>query len=224
VAPSVEDEDNIPILDNPEEFQVITPEFLQELEGEELFQALDSEIPLIEESRGLALLKEMLDELSRPLTMSEIVLLILRFSSEIMGRAVVFAIKEGNIVGMGQYGIELNGDNPDVRVRRMKVDLSEPSVLREAIDTKRNVVKALDKNEWNDYIVEQLGGHIPPEVYVSPLVVRGRVAVILYGDNAMRGEKIGDTSSLEIFLAQTRIVLEGMMLKKKLAGHDDLSA
>ncbi|MCK4846408.1 MAG: DUF4388 domain-containing protein, partial [Deltaproteobacteria bacterium] len=195
------DEDDIPLLDNPEEFQVITPEFLQELEGEELFQALDSEIPLIEESKGLSLLKEMLEELSRPLTMSETVLLILRFSSEIMGRAVVFAIKEGQIVGMGQYGIELNGDNPDVRVRKMKIDLSEPSVLREAISTKRNVVKALDKNKWNDYLVEQLGGHVPPESYVSPLVVRGRVAIILYGDNAMTGDMIGDTSSLEIFLA-----------------------
>ena len=38
--------------------------------------------------------------------------------------------------------------------------------------------------------------------------------MIFYGDNAATGEKLGDISTLEIFLAQTSIALERIVLRK----------
>ncbi len=190
--------------------------FLKELEEEGLLEqpSPSAADPRIEESKGLTLLKEMLEELSRPLSMSEIVLLILRFSSEIMNRAVVFAIKKGNIVGMGQYGIELKNGNADKMVRKMKIPLDEPSILREAIEKKVKQIKPLEACKWNDYLVEKLGGQRPSHVFISPVVVHGKVAAIIYGDNIPTDNPIEDTSSLEIFLAQTSIALERLVLQK----------
>jgi hypothetical protein len=204
----------------PEELQLNSQQFRDELISEGLMQGYGDTEPVVEESKGLRLLKDVLVELSRPLSMSEIVLLILRFSSEMMSRAVLFTAKSGNVVGLGQYGIELEDDIPDRRIRKMKIPLGEPSILREAIVTKARVVKALDPLSWNDYIVKQLGGHRPVEAFAAPVMVHGKVAFILYGDNAPVDDKIGDTSSLEIFLAQTSMALERLVLKRKLSGSE----
>lgn len=192
-------------------------EYLKELEGGEPFLESGYAEPKVEESKGLRILKEMLSELSKPLSVSEIVLLILRFSSEIVNRAVVFAVKKEGIAGLGQFGIEIKGESPDKRVRRMMIPLNEPSILKEALDQKAPLVKRLDPIPWNDYIVRELGSYLPSESFVVPLIVQGKVLMLLYGDNAPGNDRIGDISTLEIFLAQASIALERTILEKKLS-------
>ncbi|MCK5237355.1 MAG: hypothetical protein KAR06_10245, partial [Deltaproteobacteria bacterium] len=191
--------------------------FLQELQGEGLLEAPSEPAAdeRVEESKGLMLLKEMQEELARPLTMSEIVLLLLRFTSEIMHRAIVFAIRKENIVGMGQYGIELKGANADIMIRKMKIPMSEPSIIKDAIDSKVQQLKPMESTPWNDYLIEKLGGVRPSQAFVTPVLVHDKVAVIIYGDTIPENGPIGDTSALEIFLAQASTALENIVDQKQ---------
>ena len=75
----------------------------------------------------------MLNELGKPLTLNEIVLLILRFSSELISRAVVFAVKKGKIIGLRQFGVEIKGEAADKRIKNLHLPLAEDSILIEAI-------------------------------------------------------------------------------------------
>lgn len=202
-----------------DESQTLTGDFLKEMEADGLVTSSEP-VEVLEETKGLMLLKEMLEELSRPLTMSEIVLLVLRFSSELMTRAVVFSIKKGNVVGLGQFGIDVDGVNADKMVRKMKIPLSEDSVLKRAIESMHKVVGPLDDTEWNGHLLDQIGGTRPKEAFVAPVIVRGKVAIILYADNLPEVREIGDTSSLEIFLSQASIALERIVLRKQVAGGD----
>ncbi len=190
-------------------------DILKEVEGEEYFERLRSKAPKVVESRGLSLLKEMLNELGKPLTLNEIVLLILRFSSELISRAVVFAVKKGKIIGLGQFGVEIKGEAADKRIKNINLPLAEDSILVEAIQAKTTVIRdEMDSVPGNAYIMEQLGGQRPDGAFAAPIVVQDRVAMIFYGDNAATGEKLGDISTLEIFLAQTSIALERIVLRK----------
>ncbi|MEK7881252.1 MAG: DUF4388 domain-containing protein [Deltaproteobacteria bacterium] len=190
-------------------------DILKEVEGEEYFERLRSKAPKVVESRGLSLLKEMLNELGKPLTLNEIVLLILRFSSELISRAVVFAVKKGKIIGLGQFGVEIKGEAADKRIKNINLPLAEDSILIEAIQAKTTVIRdEMDSVPGNAYIMEQLGGQRPDGAFAAPIVVQDRVAMIFYGDNAATGEKLGDISTLEIFLAQTSIALERIVLRK----------
>lgn len=200
------------------EFDLMTQEIVSEFEGDEMFQlagpaGLEAGA-VIDESKGLRLLREMLDELSKPLTMSEIQLLILRFSSEVLNRAVIFVQKKGNIVGLGQFGIELEDLDADKVVRKMSIPAKEKSILQDAAMHKDKIVSKLTSSKWDAYIGDQLGGQVPKDSFVCPVLVGGKVALLLYGDNLTEGEAVGDTSSLEIFLAQTSIVLERIFLER----------
>ncbi|MDH3455092.1 MAG: response regulator, partial [Desulfuromonadales bacterium] len=60
-----------------------------------------------QQSPGLHLLRGMLQELNNPSLGGGIILLILRFASELMNRAVILLVKDKEIVGLGQFGMNL---------------------------------------------------------------------------------------------------------------------
>ena len=69
----------------------------------------------------------------------------------------------------------------------------------------------------HEYLVRELGEKWPYETFLAPLLVRGRIAALLYGDNVPEEKPIGDTESLEIFLAQAGIAMERALLEKELS-------
>lgn len=164
-------------------------------------------------SKGLSVLKEMLEELARPMTLNEILLLILRFSSEFINRSVVFVMKDGHIAGFGQFGMEIDGEQPDNRIRGIRIPVEGQSILSEAVEKKRLVIRELEKTEWNEYLIEKLGGSRPIEAFAAPVILQDRVVMVLYGDNVPEPRKLDGLSVLETFLMQTSIAMERMVLK-----------
>jgi len=169
-----------------------------------------------QQSPGLHLLRGMLQELNNPSLGGGIILLILRFASELMSRAVILLVKEEEIVGLGQFGIELNGDSADVRVRNVKLPREEDHLFKDALQSFSPYRSTAKKSEWNDYFFEQLGGQRPGEVFVGPLVSEGRVVAVLYGDNLPDEKPIGDTEALEIFLSQAGLAMEKALLERRM--------
>ena len=168
------------------------------------------------QSPGLHLLRGMLQELNNPSLGGGIILLILRFASELMNRAVILLVKEEEIVGLGQFGIELNGESADVRVRNIKLPKAGDHVFKDALQSFAPYRSAAKQSEWNDYFFAQLGGQQPDEVFVGPLISEGRVVAVLYGDNLPDEKPIGDTESLEIFLSQAGLAMEKALLERRI--------
>lgn len=169
-----------------------------------------------QQSPGLHLLRGMLQELNNPSLGGGIILLILRFASELMNRAVILLVKDEEIVGLGQFGIELDGESADVRVRNTKLNKAEDHVFTEALQSFSPYHREPRDTEWNDYLFDQLGGERPAEVFVGPLISEGRVVAVLYGDNLPDEKPIGDTESLEIFLSQAGLAMEKALLERRM--------
>jgi len=167
-------------------------------------------------SRGLALLKSMISELHDPGFSGQITLMVLRFAAELMNRAVIFLVMKDKVAGLGQFGVELNGIDPFRQVRRMRIPLNETSIFRDVVMRRSSYKKPLADTRWNNYLVQCLGGVKPAESFAAPLIAGGRVAAVLYGDNVPEDKPIGDTDSLEIFLAQAGLAMERALLERKL--------
>lgn len=172
------------------------------------------------ETPGLHLLKGMLQELNNPSLGGGIILLVLRFASELMNRAVIFLVKEREIVGLGQFGIESSGGNADVRVRAMKIPRSEASVFRKVLEEMVPAIIQPGDGFWDDYLRDKLGEGSPEEIFLGPIVSEGKVVAIIYGDNLPEQKAIGDTESLEIFLSQAGLAMEKALLERRLKGRE----
>ncbi len=173
----------------------------------------------VQQTPGLHLLRGMLQELNNPSLGGGIILLILRFASELMNRAVILLVKDEEIVGLGQFGIELEGESADVRVRNTRIPKAAEHVFAEALASFAPSCRKPLQTDWNDYLFNQLGGQRPEEVFVGPLISEGRVVAVLYGDNLPEAKAIGDTESLEIFLSQAGMAMEKALLERRMTSN-----
>jgi len=82
------------------------------------------------------------------------------------------------------------------------------------------VKSRMGSTEWDLYLEEQLGGEIPEEVFLGPVISEGKTVAILYGDNLPDKRPVGDTAALEIFLSQAGLAMEKALLERRLRGKD----
>jgi hypothetical protein len=171
-----------------------------------------------EPSRQITTLKSMFDELRFPTATAEVTLLILRYASEVVNRAILFMVKKDEVRGLGQFGIELaSGKSPDQVVRNIKIPLNIPSLFRSVTESRRTYLGTLEDNDQNNYFVNAVGGLRPDPVLAIPLIVDSKVALIVYGDNLPDLKPIKGVETLEIFMNQAGMALEKALLERKLA-------
>lgn len=166
--------------------------------------------------KDLALLTSMIEELSGPASGSEITLLVLRFASEVMNRAIIFLVRREDILGLGQFGLQLKEESADEKIREVQIPLNEPSLFREVVEKRSNYKGELSQEKWHRYFLDQIGGGWPKEVFLTPLLNGSEVIALLYGDNLPMQTSIGETEGLEAFVRVAGFAFGKAKLERKL--------
>lgn len=186
----------------------------------------DDDMPRAVESQGsnggFSLLRGMLEELNNPDLEGGVLLLVLRFASEFVNRAIVFTISDQIISGFGQFGITGGTISGDDRVRSLHFPQESGSLFDEPLRTGQPHTFSPDITPVNSRLFDQLGGGTPAEVFIGPLISKSRVIGFLYGDNLPDKKQIGDVEPLAIFLAQAGVSMEKSLLERQLNERGNL--
>jgi CheY-like chemotaxis protein len=168
------------------------------------------------QSCGHSMLSGMLEELNNSDLQGGVLLLVLRFASEFVNRAIVFTVNDQVISGFGQFGILGGSFSGDERVRAIQVPRESGSMFSQALRTGQPRTFTPDFTPTDSRMFEQLGGGTPPEVFIGPLIRRSQVIGFLYGDNLPDKKPIGDVEPLATFLAQAGISMEKSLFERQL--------
>ncbi len=186
----------------------------------------DDDMPRAVESQGsnggFSLLRGMLEELNNPDLEGGVLLLVLRFASEFVNRAIVFTISDQIISGFGQFGITGGTISGDEKVRSLHFPQESGSLFDEPLRTGQPHTFSPATTPVNSRLFDQLGGGIPAEVFIGPLISKSRVIGFLYGDNLPDKKQIGDVEPLAIFLAQAGVAMEKSLLERQLNERGNL--
>lgn len=163
----------------------------------------------------LTTLKAMFEELRFPAATAEVTLLVLRYASEIVNRAVLFMVTRNEVRGLGQFGIELREGSPDQRVRQIRLPVSETTIFSDVIAESRSRTGHFSDSAWDAYLIKELGEDEPGAFFLVPMVSNGRVAAILYGDNVPDNKPLPDITGLEIFIHQAGLAMEKALLERR---------
>jgi hypothetical protein len=162
-------------------------------------------------------LKNLLEEMKHQSFQGEISLLIMRMASEVCSRGVLFMVKDKIAAGLGQFGLSINGVSPDKWVRGITIPLDEPSLLHVVAKTCKTQIAAIDPTTRDLDIVKQIGGeNLGLTAFGIPLLIEGKVRVILYGDNYPGQRGIGSLDELEILISQAGLMMEKLLLEQRL--------
>jgi len=166
-----------------------------------------AELETHQNRQGLDLLRGMLAELEHPEYGGGIILLILRYASEIMNRAIIFDVRGNQLVGLGQFGLTGLSVSADEIVRKMRLQIDPDSsfsrVLKEKVVGRCSLGNSRAEKELQSFL-----GGTPDEVFIGPLVSDGDVVALLYGDNFPDSRPIEAASAFEIFLSQAGLAME----------------
>lgn len=142
----------------------------------------------------------------------EAVLSLLRFASQVLARAVVFAVDGETARGIGEFGLKARGAAE--AIRQTELSLREPSILRSAVERRRSYEGPLEPTRVNLELIERLGGEKVREAVALPLVVLGEVRYVLYADNAPLGRALGPIETLESAAARAARIIEKTLLAR----------
>jgi len=181
-------------------------------EGDDIPRAVESP----QQNGGFSLLRGMLEELNNPDLQGGVLLLVLRFASEFVNRAIVFTVKDQVVSGFGQFGITGGSVSGDERVRAIHFPQESVSMFSEALRIGQPRTYTANPTPVDVHIFEQLGGGVPTEVFIGPLISQTKVVGYLYGDNLPVNNPIGDIEPLAIFLSQAGVSIEKSLLERQL--------
>jgi hypothetical protein len=163
-------------------------------------------------------LKSIIDETRSSDFIGEIGLMIMRCGARIVRRGVLFSVSQGQVRGIGEFGLDLSGPRAYERVRKMRIPLIDPSVFRTVLESGRSFRGRLAKTFWDEYLIRQLGGEEPDEVIAVPMSVGGKVVSIFFGDNVSSGDPIGSIEMLELLMLYASLGMERMLRSAKVDG------
>ncbi len=166
------------------------------------------------ERKDISALKALTQELRFPNSTSEITLLILRLASDIFHRGVLFMVGRDEIVGLGQFGLEI--EQADERVRETVITIEKSPFLKRIITEQIPYKGGVEKDEITGKMMEVFGGAWPKEAGIFPVVAEGKAVALLYCDNLPSGDEVSETEGLEIFISHAGLALEKSLLQRRL--------
>ena len=152
--------------------------------------------------RSFTLLKQLINEVSDPNDIGQVSAMILRLAAEYLDRGALFVSADGELRGVGGFGITNGGESMEARVKRLRFRSGDRSILAEVAAAGEAHRGKMRRTPANVALVDGLGGLLPTEVVALPIQHGGRTIGILYGDNAEHRAPIDILTGLEIFLSQ----------------------
>ncbi|GAB4490547.1 MAG: hypothetical protein OHK006_23500 [Thermodesulfovibrionales bacterium] len=166
------------------------------------------------ERKDISALKALTQELRFPSSTSEITLLVLRFASDIFQRGVLFMVGRSEMVGLGQFGLEI--EQADEKVRGIVLTVAKSEFLQKIVTEQRPYKGMIARDEVTQYFIKELGNGWPAEAGFFPVVAEGKVVAMLYCDNISTTSTVGETEGLEIFISHAGLALEKALLQRRI--------
>lgn len=140
---------------------------------------------------------------------------VLRYARSKFRRAVLLTVHGGVARGWAGLGEALRPES----VRRLRLPLGAPGIVETVVSTRAHFLGPIPKTEANVRLLKHLGGGVPGNAFLVPILALGRVVNVFYADNGRGG--LVDASDLgELLILATRIAQSYDALLRRSGAQD----
>ncbi len=125
---------------------------------------------------------------------------VLRHARSRFRRAVLLTVNRGEARGWAGLGEGVDAE----QVGRLRLALGAPGVVDTVVRTQAHFLGPLPKTEANIRLLKRLGGGVPGNAFLVPILALGRVVNVFYADNG-RGGVVDAGGVGELLILATRI-------------------
>ncbi len=158
------------------------------------------------------LLPKVKEELRKARSREEVARLVMEFGQKIFPRVALFYVKTGVAFGWQGRGEGID----DKRMASLMIPLELDSIIKTVYESRSSFRGALPSSPINHRILLGIGGIIPSQALLMPILVFGKVVMILYADSGrMVAEREPDLASLQEVLGEAQNALQGIVRESK---------
>jgi hypothetical protein len=125
---------------------------------------------------------------------------VLRYARSRFERAVLLTVQRGVAHGWAGLGEKLGAG----AVRQIRVPLGTPGIVDTVVRTRAHFLGPIPKTEANIRFLRALGGGVPGNAFLVPILAMGRVVNVFYADGG-KGAVVDASGVGELLILATRI-------------------
>ncbi len=169
----------------------------------------------------LEFLTSMTEQLANPNRSVDVTRMVLQVAARYFERGILFLIKGEHVSGLAGFGLATSDEESKELVRKLQIEIGRTGPFAKVFNTRKcHHFGAEVHQELEAILFTHVGRGRSRECAMLPMLNRGEVLLILYGDNATSGKPLGKLRGLELFIVQAGMALENAFLHQKLQSLD----
>ena len=159
-------------------------------------------------------IRELLSRLDFAADRDAIVDILLAGVTSVFDFSALFLIQPTTVTGWRGHDMDAT-----TRVARISIPIDLPSVFQTIYATQGHYLGPLPDNNINNRLLSDMGRQRPRAALVAPMVIGGRLSVIVYADNAERPVSPRRVAGLLVLTQRSSLAFERLIRKRKVAAE-----
>jgi hypothetical protein len=159
---------------------------------------------------NLAQLRQSMAQLEQGSSLTETLTLLVHEVVHFAPRVALFVLKGGSCVGWYGQGFDQTPGFSNDALKRISVPANADTVFRAVVTSRQSFLGESTVHRDNVQLLTRIGNVLPSNIFATPLILRDRVAAVVYADSGDSREALSGTDAIEILVLYTSKVLDLM--------------
>ena len=134
--------------------------------------------------------------------------------SQFAPRVALFVIKGGNCIGWNGLGFDQSPGFSNDALKRISVPANADTVFRAVMQSRQRFFGESSAHRDNAHLLSRIGTVLPTNIFSMPLILRDKVAAVIYADSGDSREALADVEAVEILVLYASRLLDLMNAAK----------
>ncbi len=147
---------------------------------------------------GLAQVRKAMAKLETGSSLTEILGHLVQELAHFAPRVALFVLKGGSCIGWHGRGFDQTPGFSNDQLKRISVPANADTVFRAVVTSRQSFLGESTAHRDNVQLLTRIGNVLPSNIFAMPLLLRDRVAAVVYADSGDSREVLNQTEAIEI--------------------------
>jgi hypothetical protein len=149
-------------------------------------------------------------KIDRGTTLTEVLTILLEELSQFAPRVALFILKGGACIGWNGRGFDTAPGFSNEAIKKISVPTTADTLFSAVINSRSGFVGDSNRQRDNVQLLSRIGNVLPTTVFATPLILRDRIAAVVYADSGDQAQKLQDSDALEILTSYASKLLDAL--------------
>jgi hypothetical protein len=157
---------------------------------------------------NLAQLRRSMAQLEKGSSLTETLTVLVQELIHFAPRVALFVLKGGACIGWHGQGFDQTPGFSNDALKRISVPANADTVFRAVVTSRQSFLGESTVHRDNVQLLTRIGNVLPSNIFATPLILRDRVAAVIYADSGDSREALSGIEAIEILVLYAGKVLD----------------